>query len=115
MPAQGFSSLIDLTAGEFRTRLDYLRKDQLRVLGVTMKMFFQQHMRPIVRGKASAKVMFGAKIGVNIVEGYNFMNHHNWDAYNESCHLQIHINKYKEHFGCLSETIYTDKIYMKPC
>ena len=126
-------TLIDLTAGEFRDRLDFLRKDQRRVLDAIMKMFFQQqkmhetgehrcddriisifqpHVRPIVRGKASAKVEFGAKIGVSIVEGYNFIDHHSWDAYNESSDLQIHIDKYKERFGCLPATIHADKIYM---
>ena len=75
-------TLIDLTAGEFRYRLDCLRKDQRRILDATMKMYFQQeqmfrtgehrckdrivsifqpHVRPIVRGKASANVEFGAK------------------------------------------------------
>ena len=44
---------------------------------------FQPHVRPIVRGKAGAKVEFGAKIGVSLVEGYNFIDHHSWDAYNE--------------------------------
>ena len=126
-------TLIDLTAGEFRNRLDYLRKDQRRVLDAIMKMFYQQqkmystgehrcddriisifqpHVRPIVRGKASAKVEFGAKIGVSIVEGYNFIDHHSWDAYNESSDLQTHIDKYKERFGCLPATIHADKIYM---
>ena len=126
-------TLIDLTAGEHRVRLDYLRKDQRRVLDATMKMFFQQqqmhetdehrcddriisifqsHVRPIVRGKAKAKVEFGAKIGVCVVEGYNFIDHHSWDAYNESSDLQVHIDKYKERFGCLPATIHADKIYM---
>lgn len=126
-------TLIDLTAGEFRCRLDCLRKDQRRVLDATMKMYFQQdgmfrsgehtckdrivsifqpHVRPIVRGKASAKVEFGAKIGVSIVEGYNFIDHHSWDAYNEGADLQLQIDKYKERFGCLPATILADKIYM---
>ena len=90
-------TLMDLTAGEFRCRLELLRKDQRRVLEATMKMYFQQeqmhrkgehrcddrivsifqpHVRPIVRGKASAKVEFGSKIGVSIVEGYNYIDHH---------------------------------------
>ena len=126
-------TLIDLTAGEFRSRLDFLRKDQRRVLDAAMKMFFQQqkmyqtgehrcddriisifqsHVRPIVRGKASAKVEFGAKIGVSIVEGYNFIDHHSWDSYNESSDLQVHIDKYVERFGYLPATIHADKIYM---
>lgn len=126
-------TLIDLTAGEFRCRLDCLRKDQRRVLDATMKMYFQQeqmfrtgehsckdrivsvfqpHVRPIVRGKASANVEFGAKIGVSIVEGYNFIDHHSWDAYNEGADLQLQIDKYKERFACLPATILADKIYM---
>ena len=71
-------TLIDLTAGEFRYRLECLRKDQRRVLDATMKMYFQQeqmfrtgehsckdrmisifqpHVRPIVRGKANRAVL----------------------------------------------------------
>ena len=104
-------TLMDLTAGKYRCRLELLRKDQRRVLEATMKMYFQQeqmhrsgehrcddriisifqpHIRPIVRGKASAKVEFGAKIGVSIVEGYNYVDHHSWDAYNEGSDLQLH-------------------------
>ncbi len=126
-------TLMDLTAGESRYRLDYLRKDQKRVLDATMKMYFQQeqmhrtgehtckdriisifqpHVRPIVRGKASAKVEFGAKIGVSVVKGYNFIDHHSWDAYNECNDLQRHIDNYKERFGFLPATILADKIYM---
>ena len=126
-------TLTDLTAGENRYRLEYLRKDQKRVLEATMKMYFQQeqmhrtgehrcadriisifqpHVRPIVRGKAGAKVEFGAKIGVSLVEGYNFIDHHSWDAYNECNDLQQHIDNYKERFGFLPATILADKIYM---
>lgn len=126
-------TLTDLTAGENRYRLEYLRKDQKRVLDATMKMYFQQeqmhrtgehrcadriisifqpHVRPIVRGKAGAKVEFGAKIGVSLVEGYNFIDHHSWDAYNECNDLQQHIDNYKERFGFLPATILADKIYM---
>ena len=126
-------TLMDLTAGENRERLDYLRKDQRRVLDATMTMYFQQeqmhrtgehrcadriisifqpHVRPIVRGKAAAGTEFGAKIGASIVEGYTFIDHHSWDAYNEGSDLQLHIDKYKERFGCLPATILADKIYM---
>ena len=126
-------TLMDITAGEFRNRLQYLRKDQQRVLDATMKMYFQQeqmhqskehrcddriisifqpHLRPIVRGKASAKTEFGGKIGVSVVEGYDFIDHHSWDAYHEGSDMQLHIDKYKERFGCLPATILADKIYM---
>ena len=73
---------------------------------------FQPHVRPIVRGKAKAKTEFGAKIGVSVVEGYTFIDHHSWDAYNESLDLPLQIQLFKERFGCLPATVLADKIYM---
>lgn len=72
----------------------------------------QPHVRPIVRGKAKAKVEFGAKIGVSIVSGYSFIDHHSWDAYNEASDLAIHIEKYKERFGSEPKRFFGDKIYL---
>ena len=72
----------------------------------------QPHVRPIVRGKAKAKVEFGAKIGVSIVEGFSFIDHHSWEAYNEASDLTIHIEKYKERFGIEPERFFGDKIYL---
>ena len=34
----------------------------------------QPHIRPIVRGKAQAKVEFGSKIHVSIVDGISFLD-----------------------------------------
>ena len=73
---------------------------------------FQPHVRPIVRGKAKANTEFGAKIGVSVVEGYTFIDHHSWDAYNESLDLPLQIQLFKERFGCLPATVLADKIYM---
>lgn len=72
----------------------------------------QPHIRPIVRGKAKAKVEFGAKIGVSIISGFSFIDHHSWDAYNEASDLTIHIEKYKNRFGCKPERFFGDKIYL---
>ena len=71
---------------------------------------FQPHVRPIVRGKA--KVEFGAKTGASIVNGYTFINHNSWEAYNECGDLMIHLKDYKEMFGCLLEKFEADKIYL---
>ena len=73
---------------------------------------YQPHVRPIIRGKAKAKTEFGAKIGASLYEGYTFIDHHSWDAYNESSDLSLHLNKFKERFGYLPATILADKIYM---
>lgn len=73
---------------------------------------FQPHIRPIVRGKAKAKVEFGAKIGAGIVNGYTFVDHLSWDAYNEESDVELQIRLYKERFGYLPATVLCDKIYM---
>lgn len=73
---------------------------------------FQPHVRAIVRGKAKAKTEFGAKIGASIVCGYTFIDHHSWNAYNESQDLLLQIQLYKERFGHLPSTILADKIYL---
>ena len=72
----------------------------------------QPHLRPIVRGKARAKTEFGAKIGVSIVSGYSFIDHHSWEAYNESSDLAVHLDLFKERFGSKPKRFFGDKIYL---
>ena len=72
----------------------------------------QPHVRPIVRGKTKAKVEFGAKIRVSIVDGFSFIDHHSWEAYNEASDLTTHIEKYKERFGMEPKRFFGDKIYL---
>ncbi len=73
---------------------------------------FQPHVRPIVRGKLSARTVFGAKIGIAVVDGYTYIDHLSWDAYNESEDLKTHIRKYEERFGRKPDEILADKIYL---
>ncbi|RKN64608.1 hypothetical protein D7M11_33730 [Paenibacillus ginsengarvi] len=47
----------------------------------------QPHIRPIVRGKAKAKVEFGAKVSVSMVQGYAFLERRQWDNFNEGVTL----------------------------
>jgi hypothetical protein len=71
----------------------------------------QPHVRPIVRGKANAKVEFGAKINVALVDGFSFLDDHSWDAYNEGTRLQECIVKYKARYGYFPREVLVDKIY----
>ena len=73
---------------------------------------YQPHLRPIVRGKAKAKVEFGAKIGASIVNGYTYVDHLSWDAYNESSDLPMQMELYKKRFGMLPREIQADKLYL---
>ena len=69
---------------------------------------YQPHLRPIVRGKAKAKVEFGAKIGASIVNGYTYVDHLSWDAYNESSDLAMQLELYQKRFGMLPQEVQAD-------
>jgi hypothetical protein len=71
----------------------------------------QPHVRPILRGKANAKVEFGAKIEVSIMKGYAFLEELSWEAYNESTRLKNTVEKYRRRFGHYPKAVLADKIY----
>ncbi|OPZ83451.1 MAG: hypothetical protein BWY74_04445 [Firmicutes bacterium ADurb.Bin419] len=71
----------------------------------------QPHVRPIVRGKVSASVEFGAKLSVSVVDGFVFAEKLEWDAYNESGTLVDSIERYKANYGVYPEAVLADKIY----
>lgn len=71
----------------------------------------QPHVRPIVRGKAGAKVEFGPKLSASVVDGDVFLDRIGWDAYNESGDLIAQVERFRDRFGCYPEVVVTDKIY----
>jgi IS5 family transposase len=71
----------------------------------------QPWVRPIVRGKASAKTEFGAKISIGVAAGYCTLHRLSWDAYNECADLPEQAESYREAHGCYPESIHADKIY----
>lgn len=71
----------------------------------------QPHVRPIVRGKESAKTEFGSKLQVSIVAGYTFIDHFSWEAFNEGGYLLASVEKYKGRFGFYPAEVLADQIY----
>ncbi len=71
----------------------------------------QPHVRPIKRGKATAKTEFGAKVSIAMVKGYAEVTRLSWEAYNESQDLMRGIEEYRTHFGYYPERVLADKIY----
>lgn len=71
----------------------------------------QPHIRPIKRGKATAKTEFGAKVSIAMVNGYADVTRLSWEAYNESMELIQEIEKYRVRFGYYPERVLADKIY----
>ena len=71
----------------------------------------QPHVRPIVRGKASASTEFGAKLSASLVEGFVFLDRLDWNPYNESGDLIGQIESYRQRFGYYPESVHCDRIY----
>jgi hypothetical protein len=71
----------------------------------------QPHVRPMVRGKAAAKVEFGAKVAISVVDGYAFVDAISWDPYNESRDLIEIAEGYRALYGFYPEAIMADKLY----
>lgn len=71
----------------------------------------QPHVRPIVRGKTNAKVEFGAKVHLSLVDGYAFLDEISWDAFNEGSHLAGYVEQYRERFGYYPKEVLADQIY----
>ena len=71
----------------------------------------QPHVRPIVRGKTTAKVEFGAKIHISLVDGYTFLDQLSWDAFNEGKQLEDYVQQYRKRFGYYPEEVLADQIY----
>jgi len=71
----------------------------------------QPHVRPIVRGKATAPVEFGAKIEVSLVGGYARIEKLSWDAFNEGGTLQDSVERFKADMGHYPARILADKIF----
>ncbi|MPM66535.1 IS5 family transposase ISDha14 [bioreactor metagenome] len=72
---------------------------------------YQDHVRPIVRGKASAKVEFGAKVAISIEKGFCRIEKLSWDAFNEAETLIESVERYKARNGCYPEAVLADRIY----
>lgn len=71
----------------------------------------QPHVRPIVRGKAKAKTEFGAKLHLSLTNGFAFIDHLNWEAYNEGRLLIDSVEQYKRRNGVYPREVLADKIY----
>jgi hypothetical protein len=72
----------------------------------------QPHVRPIVRGKAETPMAFGAKINMNVVGGYVFVNEISYDALSEGKLLENVIIDYYTNFHVLPRKILADQAYV---
>lgn len=71
----------------------------------------QPHVRPIKRGKAGASTEFGAKVSASLIDGYSFVDHISWNAFNEAGDLIDQIETYRKRFSYYPASVHADKIY----
>jgi hypothetical protein len=68
------------------------------------------YIRPIVRGKETKTVEFGAKVNILQVDGINFIEHLSFDAFNEGTRLVSGIHLHRKLFSrCTHQS--ADQIY----
>lgn len=68
------------------------------------------YIRPIVRGKETKTVEFGAKVNMLQIDGINFIEHLSYDAFNEGTRMQSGIYLQRKLFGkCTHHS--ADQIY----
>ena len=100
-----------LVINELHRQQQHMYKNKTCQIDDRIVSISQPHVRPIIRGKAGAKVEFGAKVAASLVDGYVRFDHISWDAMNESRLLETEVEKYRERYGCYPESIHVDKIY----
>ena len=71
----------------------------------------QPWIRPIVRGKQSADVEFGAKVEMSVHNGYLRLEWLSWEAFNESTTLKASVEHYRKVCGHYPERVLADKIF----
>jgi hypothetical protein len=72
----------------------------------------QPYIRPVVRGKASKKAEFGAKIGVSLTGNQlAHVDHLEWDSYYEGHDLPDQVEDYKKRHGHYPEVVIGDPLY----
>jgi hypothetical protein len=60
---------------------------------------YKSYVRPIIRGKESKPVEFGAKVNKLQVDGISFIEHLSFDAFNESTRYKDGIYMQRKYFG----------------
>lgn len=73
---------------------------------------YKPYLRPIVRGKENKPVEFGAKVHQMQVGGCNFIEHLDFEAFNEGTRLKKAVWKHRQWFGPVRQ-LAADDIYAK--
>jgi len=89
----------------------YMYENNTRRVDDRIVSISQPHVRPIKRGKDSAKTEFGAKTLVSMLDGYTRIESCDWNNFNEGVSFIDVIEKYKERHGYYPSIVHVDKIF----
>lgn len=92
------------------TQQQYLVKHKGSKISDRILSLYKPYVRAIVRGKETKAVEFGAKVHMMQIDGVNYIEHLNYNAFNETTRFKLSIIKHKQLFGrCLHWS--GDRIY----
>ncbi len=90
----------------------HLLKSTSRSLPGRIVSLSQPHVRPIVRGKASASTEFGAKLSASVCsDGFVSLDRLDFSPFNEALDLMDQVEAYRRKTGFYPEAVLADKIY----
>ena len=101
-----------LVVTELYRQQRYMHTEKIHSVDNRIISISKPFIRPIVRGKAKAKVEFGAKVSASVVDGFVFADRISWDSFNEGNDLPMQIEKYKQRYSFYPESVHADKIYI---
>lgn len=100
-----------LVINELYRQQSLMHKSKIKRVDDRIVSISQPHVRPIIRGKASASTEFGAKVEISIENGFARCEVISWNAYNEASTLIEAVERYKTRNGFYPAVVLADKIY----
>lgn len=92
------------------TQQQFLVKHKGSKIADRILSLYKPYVRAIVRGKETKTVEFGAKVHMMQIDGVNYIEHLNYNAFNETTRFKVSILKHRQLFGKCSHWS-GDKIY----
>lgn len=108
---KAYDNRCQLVAHEIYRQQEEMWREKKHQIDDQIVSLSQPWVRFIVRGKASAKVEFGAKISVSVSEGDASLHRLSWDACHEGGDLVGQVESYRQRHAHYPESVHADKIY----
>jgi len=98
------------TIKQIRFQQQYLYSNHPTKISGKIVSLFKPYIRTIIRGKEAKPVEYGAKVQVSQCDGINFIDHLDFEPFNESRFLKKSVRNHRSRFGKCS-MVSADRIY----